>query len=277
MRYSLVQRGLIAVVLVLAMAVWFSASAVVPALASQWHLSAGGVAWLTAPVQAGFVLGAVVSAVLGLADRVRPHLLAVGCASAAAWHPGHGVVLRRPAGRDAAALRDRDLPRGCLPGVHEAHGLLVPPHGPGAGHGGAHRVAGAGVSAAAAALTLSGACCLLSPLFFTAGGPLLLAFAAVWGAAVIADSGVFSTLLSEFADRRYVGTALAAQTALGFLLTIVTVQLIPLLAAVVGWRYAFVVLAAGPMTALPAMTTLNRRMGRNPHAIPITATERTSP
>jgi len=38
-----------------------------------------------------------------------------------------------------------------------------------------------------------------------------------------------------------------------------------------------VVLAAGPMTALPAMTTLNRRMGRNPHAIPITATERTSP
>ena len=44
MRCSLVQRGLIALVLVLAMAVWFSASAVVPALASQWHLSAGGAA-----------------------------------------------------------------------------------------------------------------------------------------------------------------------------------------------------------------------------------------
>jgi hypothetical protein len=83
-RYSLVQRGLIALVLVLAMAVWFSASAVVPALASQWHLSAGGAAWLTAPVQAGFVLGAIVSAVLGLADRVRPHLLAAGCAASAA-------------------------------------------------------------------------------------------------------------------------------------------------------------------------------------------------
>jgi MFS family permease len=68
-RYSLVQRGLIALVLVLAMAVWFSASAVVPALARQWHLSAAA-AWLTAPVQAGFVLGAVVSAVLGLADRI---------------------------------------------------------------------------------------------------------------------------------------------------------------------------------------------------------------
>ena len=84
MRFSLVQRGLIALVLVLAMAVWFSASAVVPALASQWQLSAGGAAWLTAPVHAGFVLGAIVSAVLGLADRVRPHLLAAGCAASAA-------------------------------------------------------------------------------------------------------------------------------------------------------------------------------------------------
>ena len=129
---------------------------------------------------------------------------------------------------------------------------------------------------AAAALTLSGACCLLSPLFFAAGRPWLLAFAAVWGAAVIADSGVFSTLLSELADHRYVGTALTAQTAIGFLLTIVTIQLIPLLAGVTGWRYAFLALAAGPVTALPAMTALNRRMRRLPRAIPITPTGRTS-
>jgi len=54
-RYPLVQRGLIALVLVLAMGVWFSTSAVGPALASQWHLSAGAAAWLTTPVQAGFV------------------------------------------------------------------------------------------------------------------------------------------------------------------------------------------------------------------------------
>ena len=66
------------------MGVWFSASAVVPALASQWHLSAGAAAWLTAPVQAGFVAGAIVSAVSGLADRMRPHLLVAGCAAGAA-------------------------------------------------------------------------------------------------------------------------------------------------------------------------------------------------
>ena len=61
-----------------------SASAVVPALTRQWHLSAGAAAWLTAPVQAGFVAGAVVSAVLGLADRLPPHLLVAGCAGGAA-------------------------------------------------------------------------------------------------------------------------------------------------------------------------------------------------
>src|SRR5215471_18678492 len=66
------------------MTVWFSASAVVPALAGHWHLSAGAIAWLTAPVQAGFVAGAVGSAVFGVADRMRPHLLVAGCAAGAA-------------------------------------------------------------------------------------------------------------------------------------------------------------------------------------------------
>jgi MFS family permease len=128
---------------------------------------------------------------------------------------------------------------------------------------------------AAAALTVSGACCLLSPLFFTAGRPWLLAFTVVWGAAVIADSGVFSTLLSELADRRYLGTALTTQTAIGFLLTIVTIQAIPLTAAVTGWRYAFLALAAGPMTALPALTVLSRQM--RPNELVSATTERTSP
>jgi hypothetical protein len=95
----------------------------------------------------------------------------------------------------------------------------------------------------------------------------------VWGVAVIADSGVFSTMLSEVADRRYVGTALTTQTAIGFLLTIVTIQLIPLTAAVTGWRYAFLALAAGPMTALPALAALNRQI--RPNGLPSTLTERT--
>jgi hypothetical protein len=82
-------------------------------------------------------------------------------------------------------------------------------------------------------------------------------------------------LLSELADRRYLGTALTAQTAIGFLLTIVTIQAIPLIAAVTGWRYAFLALTAGPMTALPALTVLNRQM--RPNDLLSASTERTSP
>ncbi|CRK53534.1 Transport protein (fragment) [Rhodococcus sp. RD6.2] len=111
--------------------------------------------------------------------------------------------------------------------------------------------------AAAAALVVSGLCCLLSPLMFTAPLGVLLPFLLVWGAAVIADSGVFSTVLSETADRRYVGTALTAQTAIGFLLTVVTIQLVPLAAGHIGWQYAFLLLAPGPVVGAAAMTVLH--------------------
>ncbi|MGW8745528.1 MFS transporter [Streptomyces sp. NPDC055794] len=113
--------------------------------------------------------------------------------------------------------------------------------------------------AALAALLVSGACCLFSPLLFHAPPALLLAFCTVWGAAVIADSGVFSTALSEVADQRYVGTALTAQTAIGFALTVVTIQLTPLLADAAGWRYAFLLLAPGPLAGAVAMRALGRR------------------
>jgi MFS family permease len=53
-----------------AMSTWFSASAVVPALTAAWHLDEAGRAWLTMSVQIGFVVGALGSALLNLADRV---------------------------------------------------------------------------------------------------------------------------------------------------------------------------------------------------------------
>ncbi|MEM7798673.1 MAG: MFS transporter [Chloroflexota bacterium] len=54
----------------LALAVWFSASAVVPLLTDEWGLVPGQVAWLTMTVQIGFVVGALVSTLLNLADRL---------------------------------------------------------------------------------------------------------------------------------------------------------------------------------------------------------------
>jgi MFS family permease len=53
----------------LGMSVWFSASAVVPALTEAWELSDAGRAWLTMSVQIGFVVGALSSAIFNLADR----------------------------------------------------------------------------------------------------------------------------------------------------------------------------------------------------------------
>lgn len=103
------------------------------------------------------------------------------------------------------------------------------------------------------ALSISGTCCVLSPFFFGAHLLLLIPFVFVWGAGVIADSGVFSTALSEVVDQRFVGTALTAQTAFGFLLTIVSIHLVPEVAEVVGWQFSFLVLALGPLAGAIAM------------------------
>jgi MFS family permease len=66
------------------MAPWFSASAVAPTLARVWDLSPGGTAWLTISVQLGFVVGALVSAILTLPDRWSARRLVAGCAALAA-------------------------------------------------------------------------------------------------------------------------------------------------------------------------------------------------
>ena len=112
--------------------------------------------------------------------------------------------------------------------------------------------------AAVTALMISGSCCLLSPLFYGRSLPWLTVLLVVWGAAVIADSGVFSTALSETVDQRFVGTALTAQTAFGFLLTILSIHLVQVVATVVTWQFAFVLLAPGPVVGAIAMARFGR-------------------
>ena len=68
----------------LAMAPWFSASAVAPTLAHVWQLSSLGTSWLTISVQLGFVAGALVSAIFTLADRLSARRLVAGAAALAA-------------------------------------------------------------------------------------------------------------------------------------------------------------------------------------------------
>ncbi|GAA2669757.1 MULTISPECIES: MFS transporter [Actinosynnema] len=377
------QRALTALVQVLGLATWFSASAVVPSLRAEWGIDLTAAVWLTAATQLGFVVGALASAALALADRVPAHLLlaagatgaatctlafalladglatavplrfatglflagvypvgmklmaswsapdrraramglliaaltlgsalphligvlawpwrplmsAAACAtlvaallSAALLRPGPHLARSAPARDPAYALtlfRERApglVNLGYLGHMWELYALWtwLPLFGADAVRDLDPRTAGlaaftaigvAGVAGcllggwaadrfgrprtAATALAVSGACCLLSPLAHAAPPPVLLAFAAVWGAAVIADSGVFSTMLSEVVDGPRAGTALTAQTAAGFLLTVVAIQLVPLVAEAVTWRYALVVLALGPVVGVLALT-----------------------
>lgn len=66
------------------MAVYFSASAVVPALTRLWSLDDSGRSWLTMSVQLGFVIGALLSALTNLSDILpAPRLMAVSAFLAA--------------------------------------------------------------------------------------------------------------------------------------------------------------------------------------------------
>ena len=109
---------------------------------------------------------------------------------------------------------------------------------------------------AGASMLASAACCLISPALFAASLPALVGFAAIWGVTVVADSAQFSALVTEHTPRTHVGTALTLQTSAGFLLTMVSMRLVPPISAAGGWRWAFLFLAPGPLLGAWAMKRL---------------------
>ncbi|MFC7204601.1 MFS transporter [Haloferax namakaokahaiae] len=108
----------------------------------------------------------------------------------------------------------------------------------------------------AASLLLSGSACLLAGFIFGASPLVVAPFVLLWGFAIVADSAQFSTAISELADPNYMGTALTLQTALGFLLTVFSIQLTPIVAERIGWQWAFAPLIIGPVVGALAMWRL---------------------
>ena len=104
-------------------------------------------------------------------------------------------------------------------------------------------------SAMAAALTV---------VVFGRSPILLYALIMFWGFAVVADSAQFSALVSEHAPGDHVGTALTLQTCAGFLLTMVTIETLPRVAAASSWQFASLLLVPGPLLGAYAMLRLQR-------------------
>lgn len=368
----------------LALSLWFSATAVSGALAADWEIGTGGAQWLTLAVQLGFAGGAFALSVLGLADIFPARILfAVAATLGAAANAALVVLgpqslevaigLRLATGALLAGVypvgikvmsgwfeRDRGFALGILVGALTLGSALpyllrgtgadwravllgasvlatagavimwlfvrdgpheVPPQrfswshlGKVVGNRGARlatygylghmwelyamwagvaafvaaatgagaldqevgliafAVIGAGAFGAAmagraadrlgrtqisvAALAVSGSCALLAPVTFALPLVLMVAILIVWGVSVIADSAQFSAMLTEEADPETRGSALALQTALGFLLTVASIELTRWLADEWGWRWAFPVLAIGPLLGIYATLRL---------------------
>jgi MFS family permease len=162
---------------------------------------------------------------------------------AAASFSAHGVPGAPVAGSLAAFIAIASGSAGCV-----AAGLL-------GDRAGKARVAGASMLA-------SGVCCAAAGLVFNGPPAIVLAFLLFWGATVVADSAQFSALVAEYSPPDRVGTALTVQTCAGFLLTMVSIRLVPYLAGVVGWRWVFASLTVGPALGYLAMAALARNPGR---------------
>ena len=99
-------------------------------------------------------------------------------------------------------------------------------------------------------LMVSCVLCLSSGVLYELNSGLLVALLLIWGFFVVSDSPQFSALAVRFCPSQYTGTALTVQNGLGFAITVISIQLTPWMAEILGWRWALTFLGVGPLIGL---------------------------
>lgn len=108
-------------------------------------------------------------------------------------------------------------------------------------------------SAAELSLRWSALASLITGFLVSAPPAFVLMVGLVWGFWVVADSAQFSTIVTEVVEPESVGTALTLQLAFGFVLTVLTIFLVPVIRDASNWGFAFMLLAPGPIVGALAM------------------------
>jgi MFS family permease len=104
------------------------------------------------------------------------------------------------------------------------------------------------------ALSLSGLCCIVSPIVFLYTTlPVFISFLFFWGMVVVADSPLFSTLVAQNAPQETRGTALTIVNCIGFAITIISIQSLQLMFTIIQQPYIYMLLAIGPALGLAAV------------------------
>ncbi len=106
------------------------------------------------------------------------------------------------------------------------------------------------------AMAASGACALAVGFLFGTHPLALGLLCFIWGITIIADSAQFTASVSELSKPELVGTMVTIQTCAGFVLTLISIHLMPVFVNLFGWGYAFAPLALGPLFGVWAMGRL---------------------
>ncbi|MBL4907590.1 MAG: MFS transporter [Sneathiella sp.] len=106
------------------------------------------------------------------------------------------------------------------------------------------------------AMMVSGSCAIIIGTLFGGSPSLILIVCLIWGISIVADSAQFSTCIIELSPKNMIGTMLTFQTCIGFLISLLTIHLVPYWVEIIGWKYAFLPLAIGPFLGTLAMWRL---------------------